>query len=128
MRLTTGDSEGFQNAGVSPRCSLNPSSSPVACCRYHPPLISLLALLLNSCCSLHTVAIHFLLDHCFPLSCPSSVHRSHTLLFITHCSGIVAHTMLSTSPSDTPNVVLIVDAPTAPLLPTPRLCFPCSLP
>ncbi|RWV93830.1 hypothetical protein GW17_00043683 [Ensete ventricosum] len=90
----------------SPRCSFNPSSSIVACCRYHPPLISLLALLLNNCCSPHITASRFLLGRYFPLPFPFSVHHSLTLLFIAHHSSIAARTMLSASPSDAPIIVI----------------------
>ncbi|RRT84074.1 hypothetical protein B296_00012459 [Ensete ventricosum] len=119
----------------SPRCSLNPSSSPVAYRYCRSLLISLIVLLHNSCCSPHTAANYFLLDHCFlcfPLPCPFSIHHSLTLLFIARRSSIAAHMgcqcVLSTSllsPS-LARRMLIVDTPTAPLLLAPRLCFSCS--
>ncbi|RWW86506.1 hypothetical protein BHE74_00004717 [Ensete ventricosum] len=119
----------------SPQCSLNPSSSPAAyrCCR--SLLISLIALLHNSCCSPHTAANYFLLDRCFlcfPLPCPFSVHHSLTLLFIARRSSIAAHMgcqcVLSTPllSLSLARCMLIADTPTAPLLLAPRLCFSCS--
>ncbi|RRT63465.1 hypothetical protein B296_00013597 [Ensete ventricosum] len=108
----------------SPRCSFNPSSSVVACCRYHPSLISLLALLLNNCCSPHITASRFLLGRYFPyfpLPFPFSVHHSLTLLFIAHHSSIAARTMLSASPSDAPIIVISSLLPRISLM--PLLCL-----
>ncbi|RWW59011.1 hypothetical protein BHE74_00034075 [Ensete ventricosum] len=109
----------------SPWHSLNPSSLPTTCRRCHPPIISLPALLLNSYCNPQTVESNFLLSHCFLLPFPSSVHRSLSLLFITRCSSITAHTMLSASPSDTLVVVVFSLLPRSLLMTLLILCRQC---